>query len=29
MDDEYEALIDKKVWDVVLPPPNINIVGNH
>ena len=29
MDDEYEALIEKKVWEVVLPPPDINIVGSH
>ena len=29
MDEEYEALIEKKVWKVVLPPPNINIVGSH
>ena len=26
MDEEYEALIEKKVWDIVLPPPDINIV---
>ena len=26
MDNEYRALIDKKVWEVVLPPPDINIV---
>ena len=26
IDDEYEALIKKKVWEVVLPPPNTNIV---
>ena len=24
MDDEYEALIEKKVWDVVLLPPVTN-----
>ena len=29
MDKEYEALIEKKVWEVVLPPPNIYIVGSH
>ena len=29
MDNEYEALIEKKVWEVVLPPPNTNIVGSH
>ena len=29
MDEEYEALIKKKVWEVVLLPPNINIVGSH
>ena len=29
MDDKYEALIKKKEWDVVVPPPNINIVGSH
>ena len=29
MDDEYEALIKKKVWDIVVPPPNINIVGSR
>ena len=28
MDEEYEALIEKKVWEVVLPAPNINIVGS-
>ena len=28
MDDEYEALIEKKVWEVVLPPPDMNIVGS-
>ena len=28
MDKEYEALIEKKVWEVVLPPSNINIVGH-
>ena len=27
MDDQYEALIEKKVWEVVLPPPDTNIVG--
>ena len=25
MDEEYEALIEKKVWEVVLPPPDTNI----
>ena len=29
MDAKYEALIKKKVWDVVVLPPNINIVGSH
>ena len=29
MDDEYEALIEKNVWEVVLLPPNINIVGSR
>ena len=29
MDDEYEALIEKKVWEVVLPPPDTNIVGSR
>ena len=29
MDDEYEALIEKKVWDIVLLPPDINIVGSR
>ena len=29
MDEEYEALIEKKVWDVVLPPPDTNIIGSH
>ena len=29
MDNEYEALIEKKVWEVVLPPPDTNIVGSH
>ena len=28
MDEEYGALINKKVWDVVLPPPDTNIVGS-
>ena len=28
MDNEYKALIEKKVWEVVLPPPNTNIVGS-
>ena len=28
MDDEYEVLIEKKVWEVVLPPPDTNIVGS-
>ena len=28
MDEEYEALIKKKVWEVVLPPPDTNIVGS-
>ena len=28
MDEEYEALIEKKVWDVVLPPPDTNLVGS-
>ena len=26
MDNEYGALINKKVWEVVLPPPDTNIV---
>ena len=29
MDEEYEALIEKKVWEVVLPPPDTNIVGSR
>ena len=29
MDNAYRALIDKKVWEVVLPPPDANIVGSH
>ena len=29
MDDEYEALIKKKVWEVILLPSNTNIVGSH
>ena len=29
MDDEYGALTDKKVWNVILPPPDMNIVGSH
>ena len=29
MDKEYEALIEKKVWDVVLLPPDTNIVGSR
>ena len=29
MDDEYEALIEKKVWEVVLLPPDTNIVWTH
>ena len=29
MDEEYEALIETKVWDVVLPPPDTNIVGSR
>ena len=28
MDKEYEALIEKKVWEGVLPLPNINIIGS-
>ena len=28
INDEYEATIKKKVWEVVLPPPNISIVGS-
>ena len=28
MDNEYEALIKKKAWELVLPPPNINIAGS-
>ena len=28
MDDEYEASIKKKVWEVVLPPPDTNPVGS-
>ena len=28
MDDEYEALIKKKVWEVVFPPPDTDIVGS-
>ena len=26
IDNKYEALIEKKVWEVVLPPPDTNIV---
>ena len=29
MDNEYEALIEKKVWEVVLPPLDTNIVGSR
>ena len=29
MDNEYEALIKKKVWEVILPSSNTNIVGSH
>ena len=29
MSDEYEALIEKKVWEVVLPPLDMNIVGSR
>ena len=29
MDEEYEALIEKKVWEVVLPPLDTNIVGSR
>ena len=29
MDEEYEALIEKRVWDIVLPPPDTNIVGSR
>ena len=29
MDDEYGALIKKEVWEVVLQPPDTNIVGSH
>ena len=29
MDEEYEALIEKKVWEVVLAPLDTNIVGSH
>ena len=29
MDNEYNALIDKQIWEVVLPPPNANIVSSH
>ena len=28
MDNEYQALIEKNVWEVVLPP-DTNIVGSH
>ena len=28
MDDEYKALIDKQMWEVAIPPKNVNIVGN-
>ena len=28
MDDGYEALIKKKVWEVVLLPPDTNIAGS-
>ena len=28
MDDEYRALIEKKVWEVVLLPHDTNIVGS-
>ena len=29
MDNEYEPLIKKKVWEVVLLPPDTNIVGSQ
>ena len=29
MDNEYGALINKKLWDVVLLPPDIDIRGSH
>ena len=29
MDKEYEALIEKKVWDVVFPSPDTNIVRSR
>ena len=28
MDDKYKALIDKQMWEVVISPKNVNIVGN-
>ena len=28
MDNEYKRLIDKRTWEVILPPKNANIVGN-
>ena len=29
MNDEYKALIDKNVWELVFLPPDANIVGSH
>ena len=29
MDDEYGVLIKKKVWEVILLSPDMNIVGSH
>ena len=29
MDHEYDAFIKKKVWEVILPPPDTNIVGSR
>jgi len=28
MDEEYVALLNKKTWELVIPPENVNIVGN-
>ena len=28
MDNEYKTLMDKQMWEVVIPPKNTNIVGN-
>ena len=29
MNDKYKASIDKNIWEVILPPPDANIVGSH